>query len=142
MIRPEMATKAQAQLQALPPAFKVVYQRPAVERPFFPITIVEGGRQPFDQELLAPIYFLYRAKDTAEVTALANSSRFGSSHYVFGSKAEEIMADLDGGSIFVNQGDSVSCGVPKGGIRLSGYGREGGQEGIRSFANIKTVYIN
>lgn len=116
-------TKAHAQLSALPPSFKVVYQRQAIERPFFPITIVEGGKQPFDQEMMAPVYFLYRAVDNAEATALANRSRFGNSHYVFGSGAEEIAADLDGGSIFVNQGESISCGVPKGGIKLSGYGR-------------------
>lgn len=101
----------------------MVYQRQGIERPFFALTIVEGGKQPFDQEVMAPVYFLYRAADNAEATALANSSRFGNSHYVFGSGAEEIVGELDGGSVFVNQGEGMSCGVPKGGIKLSGYGR-------------------
>ena len=75
---------------------------------------------------MAPVYFLYRATDNAEVIALANKSRYGGSQYVFGSKAEEIVPELDGGSIFINQGESTSCGVPRGGTKLSGYGRQGG----------------
>lgn len=72
---------------------------------------------------MAPVYFLYTAADNAEVITLANKSRFGRSQYIFGSKTKEIVPSIDGGSIFANQGESISCSVPRGGIKLSGYGR-------------------
>lgn len=43
---------------------------------------------------------------------------------------------------FVNSNVKSDTAFPSGGIGKSGYGRECGTEGIRSFANIKTHYVN
>lgn len=43
---------------------------------------------------------------------------------------------------FVNAIVKSDCLYPSGGVGKSGYGRECSPDGIRSFANIKTHYVN
>ena len=51
-------------------------------------------------------------------------------------------ANLQCGTVYVNTYRSVSMMSPAGGYKMSGIGRENGQEMIRDFLQVKSVCIN
>jgi hypothetical protein len=50
------------QIKSLPKSYKVIWQREGIEKPFFPITVIEGTEEVFDEEMFGPVWTLYRAK--------------------------------------------------------------------------------
>jgi acyl-CoA reductase-like NAD-dependent aldehyde dehydrogenase len=108
----------------LPKSFKIVYQRPNIEKPFFPITIIEAESEILDEEIMGPVFILYKAKDDKEAIKLANNTKYGNTSYIFSSKrGDEISEQLHCGSIFINQLGNINSNAPRGGIKSSGYGR-------------------
>ena len=45
----------------MPKDFKIIYQREEMKKPFFPITVIEGSDEIWDEELFGPVYQLFRA---------------------------------------------------------------------------------
>ena len=116
---------------------------------FYPATMlteVTPGMPVFDDETFGPVIPLIQAKDETDAIRLANQSRYGLGAAVFSADIERAEAiaryQLDAGSCFVNAQVSSSYIAPFGGVKCSGYGRELGDLGFLSFANIKTVYID
>ena len=54
---------------------------------------------------------------------------------------KEMISTIHAGSIFVNGIVKSDLGLPFGGIKRSGVGRDLSQEGARAFTNVKTVWI-
>jgi succinate-semialdehyde dehydrogenase / glutarate-semialdehyde dehydrogenase len=79
---------------------------------------------------------------SSESRALANSSPFGLGGAVFCSdprRARAVADRLDSGMVWINHGTGSEAGLPFGGIKRSGYGRELSHLGIREFVNRKLV---
>ncbi|MGP3533784.1 NAD-dependent succinate-semialdehyde dehydrogenase [Microbacterium sp. RD1] len=96
------------------------------------------------RELFAPIATIYRVSSTAEAVAFANDTRYGLSAYVFTrdlSRALAVSERLDFGMVGVNRGIMADPAAPFGGIKASGLGREGGQDGIFEFLEPKYVAV-
>ncbi len=58
------------------------------------------------------------------------------------SRGEEVVDQIRSGMAFVNAIVKSDYCYPSGGVGKSGYGRECSTEGLRSFANVKTHYVN
>jgi len=103
------------------------------------------GMPAFDEEIFGPVASVCKAESEAEMIWLANLSRYGLGASVWTKNtrhAEQIVRQLDAGSVFVNSLMRSDARLPFGGIKKSGYGRELSESGIREFVNQKTVYIS
>jgi len=96
------------------------------------------------EETFGPVAPLFSFSTTEEAIEMANSTPFGLGATVW--TADERLAlamahEIDTGTVAVNGFVKTEPGLPFGGVRESGYGRELGVEGLREFMNIKTVNI-
>jgi succinate-semialdehyde dehydrogenase/glutarate-semialdehyde dehydrogenase len=115
---------------------------------FYPPTVLSGvtpGMVAGDDELFGPVAAVMRAADTADAVRIANDSPFGLGAAVFTADEElgrTIAAEqLEAGCCFVNALVASDPRLPFGGIKVSGYGRELSDLGIREFMNAKTVVV-
>ncbi|MHA6287685.1 NAD-dependent succinate-semialdehyde dehydrogenase [Maricaulis sp. CAU 1757] len=96
------------------------------------------------EETFGPAAAIFRVDNEDEAVELANNTSFGLSANLWTgdtSRADLIAPRIEAGSVFVNSTTASDPRVPFGGIKRSGYGRELGQEGIREFVNLKTVWV-
>jgi succinate-semialdehyde dehydrogenase/glutarate-semialdehyde dehydrogenase len=74
--------------------------------------------------------------DLEDGLALANAVPYGLAAYVFTAdlqRADAAVAGLEAGMIGVNEVALASAAAPFGGVKLSGYGREGGTESLEAY---------
>lgn len=115
---------------------------------FYPPTILENitpDQPAYKDELFGPVASLIRAKDQDDALRIANDSRYGLGGAIF-SKDEDKAIELaqqyfDTGMVYINGYNLVNPGLPFGGVKDSGYGREHGGFGIKEFVNIKSVHV-
>lgn len=116
---------------------------------FYPPTVLRNvtpAMTPFKEELFGPVIAIIPAKDEEEAIAMANDSPYGLAGAVFTKdlkRGEDIATyRIQAGSVAVNNFVGSDPRLPFGGIKLSGFGRELSEEGIREFVNTKTVSID
>lgn len=141
--REDLYDKLGEQLKKMPTSWKVVWKSNGY-KPLFPITVIEASpKEPFDEELFGPIFPLFKADSEQHAIELANATAYGLSASVYSSsRGEEVINQINSGMGFVNATAKSQANYPTGGIKRSGFGRESGVDGLRNFANVKTVYIN
>ena len=103
---------------------------------------VTPGMTSYREELFGPVASVIKAKDIDHAIQMANDSDFWLSATVWGDDIETLktVADkLDGGMIFINNPAWSKASLPFGWVRKSGYGKENGPEGLRSFTNKKAI---
>jgi succinate-semialdehyde dehydrogenase / glutarate-semialdehyde dehydrogenase len=109
------------------------------------LTHVSPKMPAYHEEFFGPVCSIISAKNNAEAIQIANDTEFGLGAAVYGkniSNAEKIAKySLHAGNCFVNDFVRSVPGMPFGGIKQSGYGRELGPWGMYEFMNIKTVYV-
>ncbi|GAA1949066.1 NAD-dependent succinate-semialdehyde dehydrogenase [Nocardioides panacihumi] len=96
------------------------------------------------EELFGPVASLYRVSSEAEAVSVANDSPFGLGSYVFTTdqaQAQRVAAALDAGMVFVNIVGAEEPGLPFGGTKRSGFGRELGPFAVDEFVNRKLIRI-
>jgi succinate-semialdehyde dehydrogenase/glutarate-semialdehyde dehydrogenase len=92
------------------------------------------------EETFGPVAPLFRFQDEAEVLRLANDTPFGLAAYFYSRDVKRIwrMAEqLQSGIVGINEGLLSSEAAPFGGIKESGYGREGSRYGLDDYMHIK-----
>ncbi|NBE53252.1 NADP-dependent succinic semialdehyde dehydrogenase [Streptomyces boluensis] len=95
------------------------------------------------EEAFGPVATLYRVDSLDEALTLANDSPFGLSSNVWTRDEDEMarcVRDLQAGGVFINGMTASHPGLPFGGAKRSGYGRELAGHGIREFCNPTTVW--
>ncbi|MBV5261372.1 NAD-dependent succinate-semialdehyde dehydrogenase [Synechococcus moorigangaii CMS01] len=114
---------------------------------FYPPTILTAlppGAAILQEELFAPVALVLTVENIEQAIALANDIPFGLGASAWTTDATEqaqFIQDLEAGSVFINGMVKSDPRLPFGGIKRSGYGRELGLSGIRTFVNAKTVWI-
>ncbi len=114
---------------------------------YFPVTLVEDHTREtrvFTEETFGPVAAICKVKDVNEALDVANSSRYGLGCSIWTKdleKAVDLARNIEAGSVFINGLVKSDPRLPFGGVKMSGYGRELSQEGIREFVNIKTLWI-
>ncbi|HTM22566.1 MAG TPA: NAD-dependent succinate-semialdehyde dehydrogenase [Kofleriaceae bacterium] len=94
------------------------------------------------EEVFGPVVALQTFDGEAEAVALANDTRAGLAAYVYtgsGARAVRVAEALDYGMVGVNEGIISNAAAPFGGIKESGWGREGGHQGIDEYLDTKYV---
>jgi succinate-semialdehyde dehydrogenase/glutarate-semialdehyde dehydrogenase len=97
------------------------------------------------EEIFGPVAPVKGFADEDEAIAAANNTEFGLVAYVYTSdvkRALRVVERLETGMVGLNQGIVSNPAAPFGGVKQSGFGREGGPEGIEEYLEIKYVAIN
>lgn len=96
------------------------------------------------KEIFGPVLSLLRFGSDDEAVELANNTQYGLAAYVHTRdlrRAHVMASALDAGGVAVNGFPIVPSAAPFGGVKQSGFGREGGIWGMREFQRTKNVYI-
>jgi succinate-semialdehyde dehydrogenase / glutarate-semialdehyde dehydrogenase len=115
---------------------------------FFEPTVL-GGVTPdarvLKEEIFGPVAPVAGFASEDEAVAAANDTEFGLVAYIFTrdiKRALRVCERLETGMIGLNQGMVSNAGAPFGGVKQSGIGREGGNEGIAEYLETKYVAVN
>ncbi|POH61172.1 NAD-dependent succinate-semialdehyde dehydrogenase [Arthrobacter glacialis] len=98
----------------------------------------------FSEELFGPVVVVYKVSNDAEAVALANNSDYGLGGAVFspdGERALAVAQQIISGMVAVNAPAGEGAGMPFGGVKRSGFGRELGPLGMEEFVNKQLLYV-
>ncbi|SET20731.1 succinate-semialdehyde dehydrogenase / glutarate-semialdehyde dehydrogenase [Pseudomonas sp. NFR09] len=114
---------------------------------FYEPTVLTGLRDDSPlatEEIFGPVFAIYSFKDEEEVIARANQTEFGLVAYAYTSalgRSLRLSHQLEAGMVILNSGSVGTASVPFGGIKQSGYGREGSYYGIEEYVQVKYVLM-
>jgi succinate-semialdehyde dehydrogenase/glutarate-semialdehyde dehydrogenase len=103
---------------------------------------VSGDARLLKEEIFGPVAPVIGFDDEEAAIAAANDTEFGLVSYVYTSdvkRAFRVCEKLQTGMVGLNQGLVSNPAAPFGGVKASGFGREGGREGIDEYLEIKYV---
>ena len=106
------------------------------------VTDVPDDSKIMTEEPFGPVAPIVRFKTFDEVVERANSLEFGLAAYTFTSSPKTATAigdALQSGMVGVNSVAISTPETPFGGIKDSGYGHEGGQEGLEVYMHRKFI---
>ena len=104
------------------------------------LTDAQDGMLVCSEETFGPVAPLFRFDDEAEAIRLANDTPFGLAAYFYTQdvrRIDRVAAQLEAGVIGINEGAVSSEAAPFGGVKESGYGREGSKYGLDDYLSIK-----
>lgn len=116
---------------------------------FLPMTILADVRNDTEiaqHEVFGPVLTITPFDGEEEAIALANGTEYGLGAYIHTQnvgRAHRMAAAMDAGMVHVNgSGEGMTPCAPFGGVKQSGYGRLGGEEGLKEFLRTKNVWVN
>ncbi len=110
---------------------------------YFPPTLctgVEPSSTLAQVEIFGPVVVLMTFRTHQESIALANDTRYGLAASVWTENlnlALEVAPALEAGTVWVNSTNLFDAAAGFGGVRESGYGREGGREGLLAYLRLR-----
>ncbi|MFT4115386.1 NAD-dependent succinate-semialdehyde dehydrogenase [Bradyrhizobium sp.] len=112
---------------------------------FYPLTVlgdVPETARAMQEEPFGPLALLSRVQSVDEALIKANSLPYGLAAYAFTESAatvEKISQTIQCGNLAINHLTASFAETPFGGVKDSGYGREGGIEGLDCYMSTKLV---
>ena len=108
------------------------------------LTDVPADARALQEEIFGPVAPIATFTSEQEALAAANHTEYGLVAYVYTrdlSRALRVCEGLETGMIGLNQGIVSNPAAPFGGVKQSGFGREGGFEGIGEYLETKYVAV-
>ncbi|HET6873462.1 MAG TPA: NAD-dependent succinate-semialdehyde dehydrogenase [Acidimicrobiales bacterium] len=96
------------------------------------------------EEIFGPVAPIYTFSSEEEAVGAANDTEFGLVSYIYTKDLDRALRVAEGiksGMVGVNLGVVSNPAAPFGGVKQSGFGREGGAEGIHEYLDIKYIGI-
>lgn len=97
------------------------------------------------REIFGPVLAVMPFESEADAVRLANESEYGLGAGVWTkdlARVFRLTKALQTGTVWINTYRSIGFMAPFGGVKASGLGRESGQEMIKSYMHVKTVWLN
>ncbi|KAL7784345.1 aldehyde dehydrogenase domain-containing protein [Trichoderma ceciliae] len=97
------------------------------------------------EEIFGPVVAISKFSTEAEVIAKANDTSYGLAAAVFTqkvAKAHKVARKIQAGMVFINSSGDSHFGIPFGGYKSSGIGRELGQYALDAYTQSKAVHVN
>lgn len=114
---------------------------------FFQPTVLTGVKKTMDMscnEIFGPVAPLYKFKTEDEVLKLSNDTNYGLAAYFYSrdiGRCWRLAEALDYGMVGINVGILSTAVAPFGGVKESGFGREGSKYGLEEYMNIKYLLM-
>jgi succinate-semialdehyde dehydrogenase/glutarate-semialdehyde dehydrogenase len=118
-------------------------ERPGGPGYFYPPTVltdIPDDARLLKEEIFGPVAPIRSFSSEAEAIAQANDTEYGLVAYMYTrdlGRAFRVMEQLEYGMVGLNQGMVSNPAAPFGGMKHSGFGREGGYEGIQEYLETK-----
>ena len=99
----------------------------------------------FNEEIFGPVLAITPVKNEAEAIKLANKSIYGLAGAVWSKnpeRAKKVAKQLETGTVWINEYHLLNPGMPFGGYKQSGMGREMGEEGLKSYLEVKHLWVS
>jgi succinate-semialdehyde dehydrogenase / glutarate-semialdehyde dehydrogenase len=115
---------------------------------FYAPTVLKGvtpDARVLEEEIFGPVAPVIAFDSEDDAIAAANDTELGLVAYVYTrdfKRAMRVCEALETGMVGLNQGIVSNPAAPFGGVKQSGFGREGGPEGIEEYLETKYVAIN
>jgi succinate-semialdehyde dehydrogenase / glutarate-semialdehyde dehydrogenase len=112
---------------------------------YFPLTVLSelpDNARAMREEPFGPLALVNPVKDLDEAIAKANSLPYGLAAYAFTNSArnvDRLSEEIEVGNLSINHYVASLAETPFGGVKDSGYGREGGTEGLQGYTVVKNV---
>jgi betaine-aldehyde dehydrogenase len=98
----------------------------------------------FREEIFGPVVSVTTFRDMADAARLANAVDYGLANSIWSKDIDKVLPlvkQLRSGTVYVNTVIDAPPVMPFGGYKLSGFGREMGEEGFNEFTQLKAVNI-
>jgi acyl-CoA reductase-like NAD-dependent aldehyde dehydrogenase len=99
----------------------------------------------FNEEIFGPVLAIVPVKNEQEAIKLANKSVYGLAGAVWSKNAEraqKVARQLESGTVWINEYHLLNPGMPFGGYKQSGLGREMGEEGLKAYLEVKHLWVS
>jgi succinate-semialdehyde dehydrogenase/glutarate-semialdehyde dehydrogenase len=99
----------------------------------------------FREETFGPVATIYPFESEEEAIRLANNTNVGLAAYAYTQsigRCHRLSNSLEYGMIALNQPSVSLANAPFGGIKESGFGREGGYLGLKDYLEHRTIHLN
>ena len=112
---------------------------------FYPLTVlaeVPDDARAMQEEPFGPLALINPVRSLDEAIEKANALPFGLAGYAFtqsAGNADRLAEGVEVGNLSINHFVALSAETPFGGVKESGYGREGGVEGLEGYSVVKNV---
>jgi acyl-CoA reductase-like NAD-dependent aldehyde dehydrogenase len=115
---------------------------------FYPPTVlggVDGSMEVAQEEIFGPVVTITRFEDEKEAVRIANETRYGLMATVWTGdpgRGLRLARQIKAGTVAVNHPYSAFPGIPFGGYKQSGFGRELGIEALDEYLETKSVLVS